>query len=86
VFLGVLKVHMSEFGYTSEQETAIMRHVRIHGIHLFSPFLPFSPGNHHSRSLEGKYTFLGGIWWVLGQGARISDFRSNLGVLGEFLN
>jgi len=38
------------------------------GIHLFHPFSAISSGNHHSRSLEGKYTFLGGICWILGQG------------------
>jgi len=41
----------------------IMRTVGIQEFTCFSLILPFSPGNHHSRSLEGKYTFLGEIWW-----------------------
>jgi len=44
-----------------------MRNVGIQEFTCFHHFCPFSPGNHHSRSLEGKYTFLGGICWVLGQ-------------------
>jgi len=42
--------------YTSEQEIVIMRHVGMSGIHLFTFLLLFT-GNHHSRLLEGKYTF-----------------------------
>jgi len=61
-----------EFVYTSEQEIVIMRHVRIREFICFILFCPFH-WNHHSRSLEGKYTFPGGIWWVLGREVRIGD-------------
>jgi len=52
------------------------------GFTCFSPILPVHPEIIISRSLEGKYTFLGGICWVLAKEVRIRDFRSNLGVLG----
>jgi len=46
-----------------------MRHS---GIQEFTCFTPsaFSPGNHHSRSLEGKYTFPVRDLLVLGQGGQ----------------
>jgi len=74
-FLGVPEVHMSEFVYTSEQEIVILRHVGIQEFTWFTPFLPFFTRNHHSRSLAGKYTFIGGSagYWV--KEIRISDFR-----------
>jgi len=67
------KVHMPWIRVHFGTGIVIMRHVGIAWIHLFTIFCPFSPGITISRSLEGKYTFLGGIWWVLGQRARISD-------------
>jgi len=36
----------------------IMRHIGIQEFTWFHPFLTFFILNHHSRSLEGKYTFL----------------------------
>jgi len=38
-----------------------MRHVVIQEFTCFHPFLPFHPEIIISRSLEGKYTFLGEI-------------------------
>jgi len=55
------------FVCTSEQES------RLYAMSEFSnspvsPFLPFHPEITISRSLEGKYTFLGETCWVLGKG------------------
>jgi len=47
-----------------------MRHVGIHEFTCFHPLYPFHPEITIPSSLEGKYTFLGGIWWVLGQGSQ----------------
>jgi len=58
-------VHMSEFVYI-RTGIGIMRHVRIKESPVFT-LSTFSPGITISRSLEGKYTFLGGICWVLCQ-------------------
>jgi len=81
-----LKVRMSEFVCTSEQEIVIMRYVGIQEFTCFHPFCPFHPEITISRSLEGKYTFLGGICCILGQEARNSDL-GRIGVpKGEFLN
>jgi len=63
----LLKVRMSDFVYTSEQEIVIIRHVGIKEFTCFSPFLLFHQEITISRSLEGKYTFLGEICCILGQ-------------------
>jgi len=67
-----LKVHISEFSVTKNMYVGIsvhfgigiviMRNVGIQEFTCFHPFLPFHPEITISRSLEGKYTFLGGIW------------------------
>jgi len=74
-----LKVHMSEFVYTSDRnrDYALCRNS---GIHLFTTFCPFHTEITISRSLEGKYTFLGGSAGIRSMEVRIGDFRSNLGV------
>jgi len=79
-----LKVRMSGFVYTSEQEIGIMRHGGIQEFTCFHTFCPFHPEITISRSLEGKYTFLGGICWVLSREVRIGDlveFKVFYGVL-----
>jgi len=54
-----------------------MRYV---GIQEFTCFTlsALSPGNHHSRSLEGKYTFLGGSASIRSSESESVIFR-NLG-------
>jgi len=50
-------------------------------------FLPFSPGNHHSKSLEGKvYVSRRDLVGIRPSEVRIGDFRSNLGFLGDSMN
>jgi len=65
-----MKVHYVGINASQNPELTFIVHVVIREFTCFHPFYLFSPRITISRSLEGKYTFLGGIWWVLGQGGQ----------------
>jgi len=67
VFLGVSESAHAGIRVHFGTGIMVMRHTGIQEFTCSPPFLPFSPEITILGLLEGKYTFLGGICWVLGQ-------------------